>query len=205
MIYNPQSFLVEEKKTQKNFLRQNPFASLITFSRDKGFELSKLPLLLEERGGSLVLEGHLAKFNGHWENLETADTVNLIFDGPHGYISPTWYEKPNYNVPTWNYVSLAVQAKAKVIEEEDWIKGALFKLAEYFERDKGWSSSVDAEYFKKTSKAVVGVEFEVIKIEMKCKMSQNKSKQEQENIIQSLEHQNLSLADFMKTILSPET
>ena len=48
----------------------------------------------------------------------------MIFEGPHGYVSPSWYEtRPN--VPTWNYVAIHVHGTLRAVEDADELRADL--------------------------------------------------------------------------------
>ncbi len=81
-------------------VRENSFALLITPTEDD-LKLTHLPFLLDEtRGEHGTLRAHLAKANDHWKYFDGRNSV-AIFQGPHAYVSPTWYTE-HQSVPTWN-------------------------------------------------------------------------------------------------------
>lgn len=84
-------------------IQENAFATLISdaVAVDAAVPgISHLPLLVEADDQGLTLTGHFARANGHWQAGADRPVV-VIFNGPHGYISPRWYSSPNM-VPTWN-------------------------------------------------------------------------------------------------------
>ena len=90
-MYRPEAFLEDRPEVLHEFIRQNPFATLITSSRS-GLLATHLPVLLDEDSGpkgSLV--GHLSRANDHWRELEAATQALLIFQGPDAYVSPSLY------------------------------------------------------------------------------------------------------------------
>ena len=50
-------------------------------------------LLVEvfEDGEKLLVNGHMSRANSLWKTFENSDEVLVMFQGPHTYISPTWY------------------------------------------------------------------------------------------------------------------
>src|SRR4051794_27392492 len=100
-MYVPSAFAESDLNKLHDFIERNSFGLLVSLVKGVPFA-THLPFLLERNSGpdgSLV--GHMARANPHWQELE-AQTVLVVFSGPHAYISPTWYEAENV-VPTWNY------------------------------------------------------------------------------------------------------
>ncbi len=79
-----------------------PFVALIT-PDPKDVMISRVPLLLQRGAhGWGVLAGHVARANPHWKRFDGQQECVAVFQGPHAYVSPTWYvDGPA--VPTWNY------------------------------------------------------------------------------------------------------
>ena len=112
-MYTPNRFRVTDIDTLHAFMVQNSFATVVT-NNDGLATASHLPLLLRRESGKLGnLIGHMAKANDQWHNVD-GESCLVIFNGPHAYISPTWYEEKNV-VPTWNYVS--VHAHGRIFVE----------------------------------------------------------------------------------------
>jgi transcriptional regulator len=62
-----------------------------------------------EDGERLVLTSHLARANPHWRALVSGAPSLALFQGPHAYVSPSWYaSKAEHGkvVPTWNYIAV---------------------------------------------------------------------------------------------------
>src|SRR6202007_2534242 len=95
-------FRVEDRAQLLEFMRANAFATLVS-SGAGALHVSHVPLIAEEvPGGSVRLLGHIARANPQWGALEKGDAVVAIFNGPHAYVSPSWYEH-HPAVPQWNY------------------------------------------------------------------------------------------------------
>jgi transcriptional regulator len=143
----------------------------------------------------------MARANPQWKSFGENELL-VVFQGPHGYISPSHYELKQ-NVPTWNYIAVHAYGKAKLIEEP----AAVFSLMELtintFEKEffQQWKE-LSPEYVNGMLKAIVAFEIEVTQLEGKFKLSQNKTKHEQQNIISSFEKSDDSvqkeLAEEMK-------
>jgi hypothetical protein len=100
-MYSPVEFKEEDLVKLHDFIQEYNFAVLISMN-DGRCSVSHLPLLLDKTRGQFgTLIGHMARANSQWKELESAE-VTCVFNGPHGYISPSWYAN-SLNVPTWNY------------------------------------------------------------------------------------------------------
>lgn len=167
-------------------MRANPFAILISSTPDGPFA-THLPLVIREEGDRLILRGHVARANGHWQHLERDPHCLTIFHGPHAYVSPTNYET-HESVPTWNYGAIHVYGNASVFSAPDELLGILHELIPMFEPAyaEQWASLSPA-FRERMLSHIVGFEIAVTKLEAKFKLSQNRTRQEQENVIASLE------------------
>jgi len=52
---------------------------------------SHLPAMISERDGKIAIDMHMAKNNPQWQEFFD-DEVLVVFQGPHAYVSPRWYE-----------------------------------------------------------------------------------------------------------------
>ena len=92
-MYTPAQFKVSDLPTLHADMERWNFATLITPDADGGPQVTHLPLLLDRDGGHFgVLAGHMAKANPHWRAFSRSVESLAIFHGPHGYISPRWYD-----------------------------------------------------------------------------------------------------------------
>src|SRR4051812_35787678 len=98
-LYMPPHFRVDDRAALIAFIEANGFATLVSHSA-QGLSVSHVPLLADTgEDGKLRLLGHVARNNDQWKTLESADEVIAIFNGPHAYVSPTWYSN-HPSVPT---------------------------------------------------------------------------------------------------------
>jgi transcriptional regulator len=184
-MYIPEQFIEEDFKRIIDLVKNNPFGMLIT-EHDGSPCISHLPFLIESNTGSYgKLIGHMARDNSQWKSLTETESVIVVFNGAHGYVSPTLYSTPG--VPTWNYAVVHLHGKPTVIEDSAGVENILEKLTTRFESNKPdpWKLSFPIEK-SKLLQMIVGFEVEIQKIEGKFKLSQNRKPQEQQNIINEL-------------------
>ena len=91
-MYLPKSFQVGDLPELHGFMRAYNFATLVTQHQGAPFA-SHLPFMLDaERGSYGALLAHLARANPQWRDFAASGEVLVIFQGPHAYITPSWYE-----------------------------------------------------------------------------------------------------------------
>jgi transcriptional regulator len=185
-LYIPEHFRVRDHAAAVAFMRRNPFVILISNTPDGPFA-THLPVVIEETEVHLVLRGHVAKANPHWRYLEEQSAPCLtVFHGPHAYISPTHYTLAE-SVPTWNYGTVHAYGRAKVFQAPEDLLGILHQLIPTFEASyrQQWES-MSQTYRDNMLRHIVGFEIAVNRLEAKFKLSQNRTRQEQQNVIASL-------------------
>jgi transcriptional regulator len=193
-MYIPEHFRVHDHADAIAFMRANPFAILISSAAapaapglsDEGPFATHLPLFAQTRGDHLVVRGHVAKANPHWRYLEQNPQCLTIFHGPHAFVSTSNYVTRE-SVPTWNYGAVHAYGNARTFASPDELQGMLHQLIGTFEPAyaEQWAS-LSETYRQRMLSHIVGIEIAVTKIEAKFKLSQNRTKEEQANVIASL-------------------
>lgn len=101
----------------KDFLHRNAFGILINQVNGRPWA-THIPLELEVGAdGNDILVGHIAKANPQWKGFTEDKEVLCIFNGPHAYISSSWYKEEE--VPTWNYIAVHVYGELKILNEDE--------------------------------------------------------------------------------------
>ncbi|KXY27640.1 transcriptional regulator [Bacillus cereus] len=183
-MYIPKHFTIKDEETKYEMIEQNSFATL--FSQHNGAPYAThLPLLLNRE--TLTLSGHFARPNEQWKDSGNQQVL-AIFQGPHSYISPSWYET-NKAVPTWNYAAVHVYGELEIVEDEQELIDSLQDLVHKYENPKSTYSlnNVDPNYMEGLSRGIVGFRIKINKIEGKAKLSQNHSVERRELVIEELE------------------
>jgi transcriptional regulator len=190
-MYIPPYYKEEDREKLLAFMQAHSFASLVS-SHNNNIRATHLPFVIEERGEKTFLVTHMAKANPQWKEFSEHELL-VIFQGPHAYISPDNYEKKQ-NVPTWNYIAVHAYGKARLLESDEASRAVLEKMISTYEAKfyEQWKQ-LDENYVNGMLKAIVSFEIEVTKLEGKFKLSQNKTRNEQQNIIGSLGNSHDSL------------
>jgi len=174
-LYIPPHFRVEDRDALYAFMEAHAFGTLVT-SGPTGMHVSHIPFL-PERGddGAIRLLGHVARGNEQWQALEGAQHLAAIFQGPHAYVSPTWYAN-HPSVPTWNYAVVHAHGSARLMDEAE-LHDLLLRLSSIYEAGNArpWRmSELPPAYVDSMLKMIVGFEIEVESLEGKFKLSQNR-------------------------------
>jgi transcriptional regulator len=110
--------------------------------------------------------------------------ATIVFQGPHAYVSASWYEEPYETVPTWNYT--AVQIVGLLREYDAW--RAVTLLSAKMEGVAGWDPQrLSAEYRANQLRGIVAFELCTERIYAKAKLSQNRTKADRSRVIARLQ------------------
>jgi transcriptional regulator len=184
-MYIPKLYREEDREKILVFLRQNDFATLVTYDGEKPVA-SHLLMGIVEEGESLFIDGHMSRANPHWKTFEKNPEVLAIFQGAHTYISPTWYN--HVNVPTWNYQSVHVYGKPRIITDYDEAYTLLKRLVDRHESNSHYQlETLPEDFVEKEIRGIVAFQIEVTRIEANYKLSQNRKDEDYANIITQLE------------------
>lgn len=199
-MYIPKHFEESNVTVLHGFIRQHPFATLITTTKD-GLNADHLPVFLNTTDASQIrLQGHIATSNPLWKNISENSDCLIIFQGDNAYITPNWMPSKQINgkvVPTWNYTAVHVKGTIIFIHDESWKLELLDKLTNEHEEKfyKPWEvSDAPVEFINKLLPAIVGFEISVNEISGKFKLSQNQSPENRVGIANGLEAFGLELA-----------
>jgi len=194
-MYIPKAFHEEDRATLHALMQQYSFATLITQHDDRPFA-SHLPLILHADDGPYgTLVGHMARANPQWRDFATGQEVLAIFQGPHAYVSPSWYEV-HPSVPTWNYTAVHAYGVPQVITDQATLQALLRTLVETYEAPSArpWAFELPPEYLQGMLQGIVGFTMPITRLEGKYKLSQNRPEQDRPRVIAALETQGDALS-----------
>ena len=194
-MYVPRHFNENDAEKLAAFIDENAFGVLVTTSEGRPFA-SHIPFLYERESGTLL--GHVARANPQWRHFSDASEVMVLFQGPHAYISPSWYLAPG--VPTWNYAVAHVYGSARALDDPSRIKDIVERLTQNYERNNQppWAPAYDQGMLQ----AIVGIEIRIKEVQGKFKLSQNRSAADRSAVVSRLEatgsQNDAALASLMK-------
>lgn len=174
-------------KEIEKFISENSFACLVNTHAGKPWA-THIPMELELNiDGVSILSGHISRANPQWKSFSNGETVMAIFQGPHSYVSSSWYN--HINVPTWNYIAVHVYGTMRILNDEEQyekLKAMVNRYESIAEKPMDLDK-MPAEMMDKYMKGIVGFEMSMDKIEGKWKMSQNRDDEDKQSIISELE------------------
>jgi len=202
VIYMPTHFSVADRSNQLDVMRAFPFATLVSVA-DGLPAFSHVPIVVEERGESIVLRGHVAIANPHWRSWGPEQAVIAVFHGPNGYVSPRLYSVREA-VPTWNYIVVHAQGRLRAIEDSEGKERILKALIDI--HDVAYRAQWDElgeEFREKMKRGIVGFEVAVDRVDGKFKLSQNRPAQDRASVLAAMEAGGASeraLAEWMRRL-----
>ncbi|HTQ57288.1 MAG TPA: FMN-binding negative transcriptional regulator [Bryobacteraceae bacterium] len=186
-LYIPKPHLVEDRRFLHDFMDEFAFADLVTAA--PGIRITHIPVLLDRRAPPYgTLYGHIARHNPQSQTFESRPPAVVVFHGPHSYISPRWYNKPDA-VPTWNFAVVHASGRPQAITDPDALHSLLAKLIAKFE---GPDSAYDFgklpdSYVKGLMGGIIGFEMPIELLEGKFKLGQERSEADKQALLKNLE------------------
>ena len=192
MRQNP-SFVLADEDELKRLIRENPWAMLVS-STEGGLVASHYPIVLEEDADGISIVSHVGRPDELLHELGQHEIL-LVVQGPHGYISPGWYDGPDGerapNVPTWNYVTAHLHGVPELLTSEENYR-VLGDLVDHFEQvlpepRRMEATPANSEYAQRISVGTVGFRLRPTRVVAKSKLSQNRPDQVVDTIVAHLE------------------
>ena len=184
-MYTPKLYREEDRSKILEFIRSNEFATLVCHDGQRPVASHLLVEVIEE-GEMLLVNGHMSRANPLWKTFESNPEVLVIFQGPHTYISPTWYN--HVNVPTWNYQAVHVYGRPRLVTDYAQAYQLLERLIDRHERSGHYKmETLPQDFVEKEIKGVMAFQIEVTGIEANYKLSQNRNEEDYWNIVSHLD------------------
>jgi transcriptional regulator len=188
-MYVPSPYKEDNIYIIKDFIQDHNFGTIIS-SENNAIFTTQTPFLVElTKDEKLFLYGHIAIANEQVDSLQNNNEVTCLFQGPHCYISPSWYVEPN--VPTWNYKSVQVKGTLKRLQSEE-AKTLMGKLFDFYEGKMDKPMHITEIPFETLNQDLNGIfAFEILAttVEASFKLSQNKDDISYSRIIRELKKQ----------------
>lgn len=189
-MYIPKLNKLDNQTKVFDLMESNSFATVVTTDDDGIPFATHMPVVLDRtRGQNGTLISHIARANPQWKQFATAKEILVLFNGPHAYISPSWYAG-DYNVPTWNYMAVHAYGKPNIVDDPAKLQQMLTELVATYEQDLSpqWAVDWSDERNHNLMQAIVGFEMEITRLEGKSKLNQNKTVADQQGVINALKN-----------------
>jgi transcriptional regulator len=187
MRQNP-SFVLQDTAEIKRLVRENPWVTMVSSTDGGELIASHYPVILDESSDDLVLLSHVGRPDEQLHELGQHELL-VIVQGPHGYISPGWYdEKPA--VPTWNFIVAHLYGTPELLSDDENLK-VLEALVDHFEdrmpEPRRMNGTLEnAQYAARIVGGTVGFRFKVTRMVAKSKLSQNRPAETVQRILDEL-------------------
>ena len=187
------AFDLRDVEVARSIARAHPFATIVT----DDLRATHMPCLVDEAADGLEILGHVARPDPASEAL--GGPLLLIFQGPHGYVSASWYESDT--IPTWNHVTLHVRGTPELLDDA---MPVLERTVEHFEGavEQPWSLQRMGETAREMAGEVIAFRLRAESWHAEAKLSQDKPDDERARVLSGLEtpgpYRNAALARLMR-------
>ncbi|WP_371396563.1 FMN-binding negative transcriptional regulator [Fretibacter rubidus] len=198
-MYPPPYYTDNAPAFTAGVMREHSFA-VMTMVGDNGLCATHLPFVLKDEGTHGTLYGHIAKSNPKAKLLDGRREAMVVFSGPNAYISASWYDHPDRQVPTWNYISVQASGRPVALEAQNYMS-EMAVLVEQYETENAWSIDDAQDYAARIMAGIVYFKMPIDTVQGFRKISSNKPKSEREIIAAQLENNNEhAMADAMRQL-----
>lgn len=180
-MFQPQMFEETRSEVMHDLMHAHPFAALVTDVLGQ-VTADHVPLVLHPGTGEHgALHGHIAHGNPLFRNTTGPIPALAIFQGPQGYVTPSWYPSKREHgkvVPTWNYVIVHARGILQFQQDPDWLMHHLHDLTQAHEshRPEPWQvSDAPEDFIQRQLRGLVGFELTITELSGVWKVSQNKT------------------------------
>jgi len=178
MQYPPGHHQEESYQNIVNLIKAYPLA-IINSCLNNEMESSHTPLIYQPNGGLGELIGHLDKYNPQLAHFKENEKVQLIFNGPQVYISPSVYSTTQ--LPTWNYFKAHLKGRVIIETDQEKVKHSLINMTAFLEGDQpNYVLKADNPRMAAALDYIVGFRIVIESWEGKYKISQDKRQKDRE-------------------------
>jgi transcriptional regulator len=179
-------YILDGEAEIKRLVRENPWVTYVS-QPDGGMVASHYPTMLDDGADGIVLLTHFGRPDEKLHEVGNGREMLVIVQGPHGYISPSWYADPVDMVPTWNHVTAHLYGVPEVLSHADNLV-VLERLVDHFEDGMPHARSlrIDPEAADRLAKGTVGLRIPITRVEARKKLSQNRTDGDRDSVIEHL-------------------
>jgi transcriptional regulator len=179
-------FTETNQATLVQFMQNNAFA-IVTAMGHPYPVATHIPLeVIQQTDGSILLTGHIMRKTDHHRAFENNPHVLVIFNGPHTYISSSWYNNL-VTASTWNYMTVHARGIIHFLDEAATLE-AVKAITEKYEghHNKASFQHIPQQDVQAMLKGIVAFEIKVEALSNVFKLSQNRDETSQLKIIEAL-------------------
>lgn len=188
MIDN-RDYEIEDEGRVRDLVRNHGWATLVSVADDGSPVASHLPVLLEDtpQGQPMSLLSHVGRPDEVQHALDSGRESLLIVQGPHGYVSPGWYDL-SPAVPTWNYVAVHLHCTVELLAPEESYQ-VLSDTVDRYESVMPQPVRLPQveDFARRLAKGAAAFRLRVTRWQGKAKLSQDKPVAVAERVVAALE------------------
>jgi len=186
-MYRVPHFTEKDRESVVEFMYAYPFVFL-TGCKDNVPVATQVPVLIDEKDGTFVLRGHIMRNSDHHLAFQQNPDVLVLFNGPHCYVSASWYSVRGIG-STWNYMTVHARGKIQLMDEAHTLQ-LLTDLTHKYEdkqpRPELLENMSSEKYVQPMIKAIASFEIRLDDIYPLFKLSQNRDDESYKNIAEQL-------------------
>ena len=93
-MYLPRHFEESRVEVMRALIQEHPLGVLVTLGSN-GLNANHIPIEVDPEPAPLgTLRGHVARANPVWRDHVADVEALVVFQGPAGYVTPSWYPTP---------------------------------------------------------------------------------------------------------------
>ncbi|WP_347259938.1 FMN-binding negative transcriptional regulator [Rudaea sp.] len=158
-----------------DLVTRHPLAFVVSHGGDR-VHSTPLPMRIEhvDDGRIATLTGHIARANPQVAALQVDPRATLLFRGPQGYVSPSWFNDRT-QAPTWNYVVANFAVRIDFLDDTASLERIVRDLVDAMEagRKRAWSVDDMGTRYAQLASRIVAFRATVTAIEAKFKLGQD--------------------------------
>jgi transcriptional regulator len=161
------------------------------------------PVVAQIDNGKPRLRFHLSAHNPVTRRLEAGASALIVFTGPDAYISPDWYGPVPNQVPTWNYLSVEAEGSAEPTDAAQFLDDVSAHFETLLLPKPPWTRAKMAPgSFELMLRGIRAFELTPVRFEGITKLSQNKTSEAREGVIEGLSatSRGLAIAEEMRKL-----
>lgn len=199
-------YALDDVDTVRDLVRENPWATLVSHVPGRGLVASHYPVLLDDDADGITLVSHVGRPDERLHELGQHEAMVIVY-GPHGYVSPGWYDV-SPAVPTWDFAVAHLHGTPEILTDDENL-AVLDRLVAWFESPLPdpflmGRTLENTAYAERIVHGTVGFRLRVERIEAKEKMSQDKPAEVIAKVVEALRrpgpYENPALADRIATV-----
>lgn len=185
MQYPPVHHQEGNYKNIVQLMQMYPLATIHSCVNNE-MESTHTPLVYQPNKQLGVLVGHIDKYNPQVHHFKEDIEVQIIFNGPQVYISPSVYSTTQ--LPTWNYFKAHLKGRLTIENEREKVRQSLINMTAFLEGDQpNYILEPDNPRMEAALDYIVGFRIEITSWEGKYKISQDKKKEDQKRAMVAMQ------------------